>query len=202
MSGSSGGLIDDAVTAVTRGELVVLPTDTVYGVGSRPDDAAATARVFAAKGRPRDLELPVLVPRVDAAREVATLDDRASVLVERFWPGPLTIVAPRAPASAGWDLGWDDATVGIRMPRHPLALALLERTGPMAVTSANRSGEPPATTCDALVETFGEAVAIYLCEDAPLEGTASTVVDLAHGEPRVLRAGGVSAEALAVALAG
>jgi tRNA threonylcarbamoyl adenosine modification protein (Sua5/YciO/YrdC/YwlC family) len=202
VSGIPGGLIADAVAAVVRGELVVLPTDTVYGIGSRPDDPAAMSRLFAAKGRPRDLELPVLVPGVDAAREVASLDDRASVLVERFWPGPLTIVAPRTPASARWDLGGDDATVGIRMPRHPLALALLERTGPMAVTSANRSGEPPATTCDALIETFGEAVTVYLCEDAPLEGAASTVVDLAHGEPRVLRAGGVSGEALAAALAG
>ena len=202
MSGIPDGLLADAVSAVARGELVILPTDTVYGVGSRPDDPEATGRIFAAKGRPRDLELPVLVPDVHTARDVASLDDRAVLLVERFWPGPLTIVAPRAPSSAGWDLGGDDGTVGIRMPRHRLALAVLERTGAMAVTSANRSGRPPATTGDELVETFGDAVAIYLCEDGPLVGEASTVVDLAHGEPRILRTGGVREAELFAALDG
>jgi L-threonylcarbamoyladenylate synthase len=189
---STTPLVDDAVTAVRRGDLIVLPTDTVYGIGSRPDDPEATARIFEAKGRPRELELPVLVPHVAAARVLAVVDDRAARLIERFWPGPLTVVLERTDASRAWDLGGDPATVGVRVPRHPVALAVLERTGPMAVTSANRSGAPPASTCDELTETFGDAVAVYVCDDRPLEGAASTVVDLAHGEPRVLRAGAVT----------
>jgi L-threonylcarbamoyladenylate synthase len=197
---SPARLVDDAVAAVGRRELIVLPTDTVYGVGSRPDDPEATARIFAAKGRPRDLELPVLVPDVDAAASIAVLDERAARLVERFWPGPLTVVLERTDASRGWDLGGDPTTVGVRVPRHPLALAVLERTGPLAVTSANRSGAPPATTCDQLTEVFGDAVAIYVCEDRPLEGVASTVVDLAHGEARVLRAGAVAEAEISVIL--
>jgi L-threonylcarbamoyladenylate synthase len=197
---SPARLVDDAVAAVGRGDLIVLPTDTVYGVGSRPDDPEATARIFAAKGRPRDLELPVLVPNVEAASRIAVVDERARRLVERFWPGPLTVVLERADASRAWDLGGDPTTLGVRMPRHRLALAVLEQTGPMAVTSANRSGAPPATTCDALAGTFGDAVAIYLCEDRPLEGVASTVVDLAHGAPRVLRAGGVTEAEISAAL--
>jgi L-threonylcarbamoyladenylate synthase len=189
---STTPLVDDAVTAVRRGDLIVLPTDTVYGIGSRPDDPEATARIFEAKGRPRELELPVLVPHVAAARVLAVVDDRAARLIERFWPGPLTVVLERTDASRAWDLGGDPTTVGVRVPRHPVALAVLERTGPMAVTSANRSGAPPASTCDELTETFGDAVAVYVCGDRPLEGAASTVIDLAHGEPRVLRAGAVT----------
>src|SRR5215213_3344099 len=102
---SPARLVDDAVAAVGRRELIVLPTDTVYGIGSRPDDPEATARIFAAKGRPRDLELPVLVPDVDAAASIAVLDERAARLVEGFWPGPLTVVLERTDASRGWDLG-------------------------------------------------------------------------------------------------
>ena len=194
--------IAEAVAAALAGRLIVLPTDTVYGIGSRPDDAAATAAIFAAKGRPRDLELPVLVPSRAAAELVSRMDGRASALAERFWPGPLTMVLARSDASHGWDLGGDARTVGLRMPRHPLALAVLERTGPLAVTSANRSGEPPASTCAALAEAFGDAVAVYLCEDAPLVGVASTVVDLTADEPRILREGAVSLDDVRRSLAG
>jgi tRNA A37 threonylcarbamoyladenosine synthetase subunit TsaC/SUA5/YrdC len=117
----------------------------------------------------------------------------------RFWAGPLTIVLPRTDGSAGWELGGDPATIGVRMPHHPLALAVLARTGPLAVTSANRSGEPTPATCDGVAEVFGEAVAVYLCED-PLAGAASTVVDLAHGEPSFPRVGGVGERAVRAAL--
>jgi L-threonylcarbamoyladenylate synthase len=195
-------IVRDAAAAVARGDLIVLPTDTVYGIGARPDDPEATARIFAAKGRPRDLELPVLVPSVVAARGGGVLDDRATRLLERFWPGALTVVVERAEPSRSWDLGGDGATVGVRMPSHPLALAILRATGPLAVTSANRSGAPPATTCDSLVETFGDAVSVYVCEDDPLEGAASTVVDLAHGTPRILREGGVTDSDILDALSG
>jgi tRNA threonylcarbamoyl adenosine modification protein (Sua5/YciO/YrdC/YwlC family) len=181
--------IAEAVAAVGRGALIVLPTDTVYGIGTRPDDPAATGLLFAAKERPGDLTLPVLVPDVGAARNVGRLDERAERLAVACWPGPVTLVVPRSSASAGWDLGGDRDTVGLRVPADPLALALLAATGPLAVTSANRSGDPPARTCDELVAAFGDQVAVYLCQDEPLEGASSTVVDLAHGEAVVLREG-------------
>ena len=196
------GAVADAAAAARRGELIVLPTDTVYGIGTRPDDPAATARVFAAKRRARDLELPVLVASTAEARELTAFDDRAERVAEAHWPGPLTIVLPRGAAASAWDLGGDPATVGVRAPRHPLALAVLQETGPLAVTSANRSGEPPATTCDELHRTFGDDVSVYLCEDAALGGAASTVLDLAHGPARVLRDGSVSRAALAALLPG
>ena len=190
------GPLAEAAAAARRGEAIVLPTDTVYGIGTRPDDPAATGRIFEAKGRPRDLELPVLAGSTEQARTIAVFDDRAGRLAERLWPGPLTIVLPRAPAASGWDLGGDPSTVGVRVPRHPLVLALLAETGPLAVTSANRSGEPPARDCDGLHGVFGDAVAVYLCEERPLEGEASSVIDLAHGPARILRAGSVAVDTI------
>jgi tRNA threonylcarbamoyl adenosine modification protein (Sua5/YciO/YrdC/YwlC family) len=186
-----------AAAAARRGEPVVFPTDTVYGIGTRPDDPAATARLFEAKGRPRNLELPVLVATVRQARTVAAFDDRAERLAGVIWPGPLTLVLPRTAEAAGWDLGGDPDTIGLRIPHHPFALALLAETGPLAVTSANLSGHPPARTCAELHARFGDAVAVYVCEEQPLEGAASTVLDLSHGAPRILRRGSLSAEAIA-----
>ena len=188
--------IDLAAGAALGGRLVVLPTDTVYGLGTRPDDRSATARLFEAKGRPRELALPVLVPSTEAARAIAVFDERAEGLALRFWAGPLTIVLPRTEAARGWDLGGDPATIGVRMPHHPLALAVLARTGPLAVTSANRSGAPTAATCTELQAMFGDAVEVYLCAADRLEAAASTVVDLAHGDARVVRLGAVSEEAV------
>jgi tRNA threonylcarbamoyl adenosine modification protein (Sua5/YciO/YrdC/YwlC family) len=184
--------IEAAARAALAGAPIVFPTDTVYGIGTRPDDAAATARLFEVKARPRDLEFPVLVPSLDAAREIARFDERAEALALRFWAGPLTIVLPRANAADGWDLGGDPTTIGVRMPHHPLTLALLTHTGPLAVSSANRSGQPTPATCDELRDVFGETVAVYLCADVPLGQVASSVVDLAHTEARMLRAGAVS----------
>ena len=194
------GPIGEAVEAALRGELIVFPTDTVYGIGTRPDDPAATARVFEAKRRSRDLELPILVANAEAARAVAVLDERTERLIQAFWPGPLTIVLARRTDASGWELGGDSATVGVRAPRHPMAFAILAETGPLAVTSANRSGQPPASTCEELHALFGDDVAVYLCEEEPLRGAASTVVDLAHDAARVLRAGDVTASELAVVL--
>jgi L-threonylcarbamoyladenylate synthase len=196
------GPIEEAVAAARRGDLIVLPTDTVYGIAARPDDPRATAAIFAAKDRPPDMTLPVLLATADAAREIAVFDVRAERLASGAWPGPLTIVLPRRDVSATWTLGGDGATVGVRVPAHPLARCLLARTGPLAVTSANRSGEPPAGTCEELVRTFGDAVGVYLCQDEPLAGAASTVVDLAHGEPRLLRLGDVDESTVARFLSG
>ena len=197
---SSLDAIETAARAALDGSLIVLPTDTVYGVGTRPDDPSATSRLFDAKGRPRELELPVLVPSTEDARRIAAFDERAEALAVRFWAGPLTIVLPRTEASRGWDLGGDAGTIGVRMPHHPLTLALLARTGPLAVSSANRSGEPTPATCDGVEATFADAVEVYLCAQERLAGTASTVVDLAHGRTSVVRAGAVSERAIAEAL--
>lgn len=194
--------VQQAADAALRGEAVVLPTDTVYGIGTRPDDATATARLFALKGRPEKLELPVLVPSVGAARALAQFDERASALGGRFWAGPLTLVLPRTETSRAWKLGGDEETIGVRMPHHPLALAVLGYTGPLAVTSANRSGKPTPSTCDGVREVFGDRVAVYLCDASPLAGAASTVVDLAHGEPRFLRVGALATDEVLSALDG
>ena len=189
--------IDEAAQAARRGRLVVLPTDTVYGIGTRPDDPRATAALFEAKGRPRHLTLPVLAASLLEARTVAHLDERAERVATALWPGTVTLVLPRAERSASWDLGAANESIGVRVPSHPLALAVLERAGPMAVTSANRSGEPPARTCEELTAAFGDLVAVYLCrDDEPLEGTASTVVDLTGPQARLVRRGACPPEVI------
>lgn len=189
--------IAEAARAALDGKLVVFPTDTVYGLGTRPDDVAATGRVFEAKQRSRDLTLPVLVSTTGTAREVALFDERAEAFAAGFWPGALTLVLARTDASRTWDLGGDAHTIGVRLPAHPLARAVLEASGPLAMTSANRSGEAPAATCEELRAVFGDLVEVYLCEQGPLEGAASTVLDLAHGDVKVLRAGDIAPEAIA-----
>ena len=193
--------MSEAAAAALDGGLVVLPTDTLYGIGTRPDDPDATARLFVAKGRPRDLGLPILTATRASAEEVALFDDRARALAGRFWPGPLSIVCPRAERSRGWALGGHPATVAVRIPHHPLALAVLAITGPLAVTSANRSGAPTPTMGDELREVFGDAVAVYLYQEQPLEGRASTVVDLTGSELVVVREGELGDQELRQALA-
>ena len=190
----------DAIAAAQRGDLIVFPTDTVYGIGTRPDDPAATARLFEAKERPRGLTLPVLAATASLARRLATFDERADRLALELWPGPVTLVLPRSAMSRDWDLGGDDGTIGVRVPDHPMALALLG-AGPLATTSANRSGAPPATTCGELVEAFGDSVDVYLCQDEPLVGAASTVVSLV-GDLQVLRVGSIDPETVARLSAG
>lgn len=194
--------IAEAADAALAGRLIVIPTDTVYGIGTRPDDPDATARVFEAKGRPRHLQLPVLVASVAQAREVGTFDERAATLAGRLWPGALSMVLPRGEHSSTWDLGEDRETIAVRMPHHPLALAVLARTGPLAVTSANRSGAPTPDACEGLREVFGDLVEVYLCADAALAGAPSTVVDLTRAQPRVLRQGAVTRTRIDDALRG
>lgn len=185
-----------AADAVQRGEVVVLPTDTVYGVGADAFDPGAVARVLAAKGRGRDMPPPVLVPHARTLDGLATqVPDEARELIAAFWPGPLTLVC-RAQPSLRWDLGDTGGTVALRMPLHRVALALLELTGPLAVTSANRTGRPPATTCEDAVEQLGEAVSVYLDAGPSPAGLASTIVDVTGAVPRVLRAGALSLDRL------
>ncbi len=194
--------VADAARAALDGELIVFPTDTVYGLATNPAMPQATDGIFRAKRRDPGLTLPVLVSTTTVARAVARFDERAEALAAALWPGALTLVLPRTSESASWSLGGDDRTVGVRLPEHRLARALLEISGPLAVTSANRSGEEPATTCDDLRALFGDLVAVYLCEAAPLRGAASTVLDLAHGPARVLRVGDVTPRSIARFLPG
>jgi tRNA threonylcarbamoyl adenosine modification protein (Sua5/YciO/YrdC/YwlC family) len=188
--------IKTAADAVTSGELVVLPTDTVYGLGANAFDPAAVAGVLRAKGRGRNVPVPVLVgswTTIDGL--VTSVDARTRSLVEAFWPGGLTLVVKHAP-SLSWDLGDADGTVAVRMPLHPVAIELLETTGPMAVSSANRHGQPPAQTAVEAREQLGEDVSVYL-EDGPAPGgVASTIVDVTGPRPRILRLGAIDADAL------
>ncbi|MEX2418462.1 MAG: L-threonylcarbamoyladenylate synthase [Actinomycetota bacterium] len=192
--------VDDAVAAALDGKLVVVPTDTVYGLGTRADDPGATRRIFQAKGRSRDADLPVFVGSIDVAREVAVLEGLGERLAAAFWPGKLTIVVPRNEASRGWDLGGDGRTIGLRIPGHPLARAVTAPVGALAITSANRSGRPVCTTCDELEAAFGKDVEVYLCEARPLPGVASTVVDATTDDLTILREGSIGEAEIAAAL--
>lgn len=189
--------IDDAVTELRSGRLVVIPTDTVYGLAALPAHPGAIEALFRLKGRPTDKALPVLGADTEALRAVAQMDDAAARVAAAFWPGPVTLVLPRA---AGFDhyLGdVDESSIAVRVPASSLARSLLEVVGPVAVTSANRSGRVPANTIDEARTALGDAVAVYL-DDGPGGGSPSTVVSLMK-EPRVLREGAVPAdEVLAV----
>jgi tRNA threonylcarbamoyl adenosine modification protein (Sua5/YciO/YrdC/YwlC family) len=193
-----------AERALRRGDLVVMPTETVYGIACRPDDAGATERLFDAKARPRGLNLAVLTASEEEALALVTPNAFAEAFAAALWPGPLTMVLRRSARSATWALGEDPDTLGVRVPHLPLARALLSRTGPLAVTSANRSGEPPADSTDGLLDAFGDAVAVYLTVAAGAStgsGEPSTVVDLT--EPpriRLLRAGALTGKHLEAAL--
>lgn len=183
-----------AAKAVRDGLVVVLPTDTVYGVGADAFDVVAVAMVLAAKHRGREMPPPVLVPDARTVEGLALdVPMYARILMRQFWPGPLTLVL-RAQPSLRWDLGETNGTVALRMPDDEVALALLAEVGPMAVTSANVTGQPPATTGREALDQLGGAVAVYL-EDGPrMGGLPSTILDCTGEEPVVLRAGALSVE--------
>jgi L-threonylcarbamoyladenylate synthase len=181
-----------AAAAVLRGELVVLPTDTVYGIGADAFSPAAVRRLLAAKGRGREMPPPVLVGTVRAASAlVEDLGPYGQVLIDEFWPGGLTIVC-RAARSLAWDLGDTRGTVAIRMPEDQVALDLLQETGPMAVSSANLTGSPAACTAAEARDQLADAVSVYLDGGPSAGGVASTIVDLTGNQPRLLRRGAVS----------
>jgi tRNA threonylcarbamoyl adenosine modification protein (Sua5/YciO/YrdC/YwlC family) len=182
--------IDQAVEALARGELIVFPTDTVYGIAARPDNASAIERIFAAKGRPETKPLPILGASLAALKSVAAFDDRATRLAWEWWPGPLTLVLCRA-QGFDHDLGGADPNIAVRVPASGVALELLDRAGPLAVTSANRSGEPSAATVEAAEAAFGDSVAVYL-DGGPSEGKPSTILNLAASEPEFLRIGPIT----------
>ena len=177
-----------AVRALAQGLPIGIPTDTVYGLAVDPFRTGATDRIFAAKRRPREVSLPLLVSGVEQALSVSTAVPRlALALMARFWPGPLTIVIPAKPG-LGADLGDDDLTVGVRAPAHPVPLALCAAVGPLATTSANRHGEPSMTTAAELDTTFGDALALVL-DGGLCAGSPSTVVDCTGEELKLLREG-------------
>ncbi|TDD36842.1 threonylcarbamoyl-AMP synthase [Actinomadura sp. KC06] len=183
--------IAEAVSAVRRGELIVLPTDTVYGVGADAFLADAVRKLLDAKGRGREMPPPVLVGSVRAATAlVENLGTYGQDLVDEFWPGALTLVC-RANPNLMWDLGETKGTVALRMPMHELAVELLKETGPMAVSSANLSGRPAARDIEEAEKMLGDAVSVYL--DGGVSGHAdpSTIVDLTGSVPRLLRAGAI-----------
>ncbi|MFT4200735.1 L-threonylcarbamoyladenylate synthase [Gordonia sp. (in: high G+C Gram-positive bacteria)] len=189
-----------AVGAARSGRLVVLPTDTLYGIGCDAFDADAVAALLAAKGRGRDMPVPVLVGSwhtIDGL--VLSVPLAARELTRAFWPGGLSLVVQQAPSLA-WDLGDTDGTVMLRMPLHPVAIEVLREVGPMAVSSANVSGRPPATTADDAREQLGESVSVYLDGGPSAAATASTIVDVTGPTPRILREGAISAEKIAEVL--
>lgn len=188
--------VEAAALAVQQGDLVVLPTDTVYGVGADAFDPAAVRGLLAAKGRGREMPPPVLVSAATTLDALAVrVPGYARALVAEFWPGPLTVVCHQQ-SSLQWDLGDTRGTVAVRMPDHPVALAILERTGPLAVSSANRTGMPAATDADQAVEMLGDAVAVVVDAGASPGGEASTIVDCTGDRGRVLRRGALSIDRL------
>src|SRR6201999_2739875 len=189
--------IASAISAVKGGRLVVMPTDTVYGIGADAFDGTAVAALLAAKGRGRDMPVPVLEGSwhtIDGL--VYTVPHSARELIEAFWPGALSLVVRQAP-SLQWDVGDSYGTVMLRMPLQPVAIELLREVGPMAVSSANISGRPAAVTVEDARNHRGDLVEVYLDGGPAEQQAASTIVDLTGAHPRVLREGPITAEAIA-----
>jgi tRNA threonylcarbamoyl adenosine modification protein (Sua5/YciO/YrdC/YwlC family) len=180
--------IESAIEALRRGEIVGIPTDTLYGLAADPFREDALDAVFVLKGRPEVKPLAILVASVEQGMTLASFSDRALELAERHWPGALTLVLPRLATAPDWLGHRSRRTVGLRCPDHGVALELLERTGPLVVTSANVSGREAVLDDEEARDLFGEAVSIYLEGRAP-GGRASTVLDLTEPSPHVLREG-------------
>jgi L-threonylcarbamoyladenylate synthase len=188
--------VREAAYSIRRGDLIVLPTDTVYGIAADAFTPSAVAALLAAKGRGREMPVPVLVgSRTVLDALVTDLPDYAHKLLDVLWPGALTILARHSPTLA-WDLGETNGTVALRMPADLLALDLLKETGPMAVSSANRSGLPPATTCANAQAQLGDAVATYLDGGPTTTAVPSSIVDVTGEVPVLVRPGWITEERL------
>ncbi|WP_425829553.1 L-threonylcarbamoyladenylate synthase [Streptomyces fractus] len=186
----------EAASAVRRGELVVLPTDTVYGIGADAFTPEAVGDLLEAKGRGRNMPTPVVIPSPNTLHGLVTdFSEMAWELVDAFWPGGLTLVAKQQP-SLQWDLGNTNGTVAIRMPLHPVAIELLTEVGPMALSSANLTGHPSPEDCDAAQDMLGDSVSVYL-DGGPTPGNIpSSIVDVTGKVPVLLRAGALTADEL------
>ena len=192
--------ITAATDAVKSGRLVVLPTDTVYGIAADAFDNGAVARLLAAKGRGRDMPVGVLVGSWHTISWlVYSVPEAAHELIRAFWPGALSLVVQQAP-SLKWDLGDARGTVMLRMPLHPVALEVLREIGPMAVSSANISGQPAASTAEEAHRQLGGLVDVYLDGGTSEQQAASTIVDLTGETPKILRECPVGARAVAAVL--
>lgn len=192
--------------AISRGELIVMPTDTVYGVAADAFSPTAVQRLLDAKGRGRDQPPPVLIGTKETLAALAeSVPEPVQRLVDVFWPGGLTIVLPAQP-SLVWDLGETEGTVAVRMPQGRVALELLAETGPLAVSSANLTGQPAATSAEDAERMLGDSVSVYLADAAGGQGIASTIVDAtslvargsetAPGGVRILREGAIGRDRL------
>ncbi|NDE89002.1 MAG: threonylcarbamoyl-AMP synthase [Micrococcales bacterium] len=195
-----------AKAALGRTDLAVIPTDTVYGIAANAFFPEAVQALLDGKGRGRQSPPPVLVSGIQQARAlVEVFPEAAQKLAETFWPGPLTMIF-KAQASLDWDLGETRGTVALRVPDHKIALALIEETGPLAVSSANLTGQPAATTCQQAFDYLGESVSVYLDAGNSPKGEASTILDMTNlvdsydeagnhsvsGTVRVIRRGALS----------
>ena len=190
ISTDPAGAVDAAVACLRAGGVVVLPTETVYGVAALADNSSAVEELFVRKGRPADRRVAVLVADLDQARSLAVVDGRTIALAEVAWPGPLTMVLPTAPGS-------DEATVGVRCPDHALVQAVATSVGPIATTSANRSGDPtPADAASAAASLGGD---LLVLDDGRCTGVPSTVVDLTVDPAVILREGTFTAADLEAA---
>ncbi len=187
---------DAAQAAIAAGEVIVLPTDTVYGVGADATSGAAVQRLLDAKERGRDFPPPVLIAEAAMVRALAVgVDDRFTALAEAFWPGALTLVL-KARETLRMDLGDRGETIAVRVPDQEFTRELLRRTGPLAVSSANVHGRPAATTIEEALEQLGERCTVYLDAGTMDGNTPSTIVDLIGPQARVLREGRISAAQL------
>lgn len=194
---STESIVRQALRFLEQGGVVALPTDTVYGLGARADDPAAAQKLFEVKLRPSTKPLPVLIPDAAAlGRMSEQLPDSAMRLAQAFWPGALTIVVPRTDAVCSLVTA-GEATVGLRVPDHPVALALLQACPfPLAVTSANISERSPASDAADVIREFTGKIEMIIDAGRCPGGVPSTVVDLSQGDLRILRAGAVTAEQL------
>jgi len=182
--------IEKAVEALRRGEIVGVPTDTLYGLAADPFREDALGSIFELKGRPTNKPLAILVASLEQGMTLASLSDRALDLADLHWPGALTLILPRLPSAPSWLGHAGRRTIGLRCPDHPVALELLSAYGPLAVTSANLAGNESVLNDLDAKALFGDAVAVYL-EGKARGGQASTIIDLTEPSPLVLRDGPV-----------
>jgi tRNA threonylcarbamoyl adenosine modification protein (Sua5/YciO/YrdC/YwlC family) len=187
----------EAASTIRRGDLIVLPTDTVYGIGADAFSSTGITALLAAKARGRDMPVPVLVGSPSVLHGlVSKFPENGWDLVDAFWPGALTIVARHQP-SLQWDLGDARGTVALRMPLHPVAIELLTQTGPLGVSSANKSGRPAATTASEAQDQFGTLVDVYLDGGPTTDSVPSSIIDMTGDAPRLLREGALTFEEIA-----
>ena len=180
--------IEEAVAAIRRGDVIGVPTDTLYGLAADPFSPDALERIFAIKGRPGLKPLAILVSGLDQAQQLAAFSDRALDLAEKHWPGALTLILPRLSSVPDWIGNPERHTVGLRCPDHPVVAELLDVSGPLAVTSANVSGQSGVVSNVEAEAIFGDDVACYLAGTAP-GGASSTILDLTEPSEWVLREG-------------